>query len=196
MNPMLNLTGPNSWGGECKRKEQSPIDLPREGGTKKEYDPFIFINYDRTPERCGISNNGHTVKVEFENKQKKEHEPQVRGGGLPADYGFAQFHMHWGVNDNIGSEHTISQTSYPMELHLVHYNKKYGKDIGTAIAKGLKLRTRDSLAVLGIMFQLQTKANKNLDPMIEGKFYYAFKKVGYKFNGVIFIVNCSFGGNC
>ncbi len=38
-------------------------------------------------------------------------------GGLPATYRLAQFHLHWGSTDSQGSEHTVDQRQYPMEVH-------------------------------------------------------------------------------
>ena len=128
-------------------------------------DPFVFVNYDRTPLKTFIVNTGLSVKMTMELDDTKL-EPQVSGGGLPSIYRFAQFHMHWGVDDSQGSEHTISKTKFPMELHLVHYNAHYGTDLGSAIANGQKKGATDTLAVLGIMFQLDQKPNKNLDPML------------------------------
>ena len=46
-----------------------------------------------------------------------------------------------------------------MEVHLVHFNTKYGTDIGKAIAEGTNRGKRDSLAVLGTMFEIQEKDN-------------------------------------
>ena len=127
---------------------------------------------------------------------------QVTGGGLNGLYNFAQFHFHWGSGHTVGSEHTVSKESYPMEvwrqfltkqlllgcvisveftqpsedvlylkyvsfkLHLVHFNRKYGDDLGGAIEKGNG--AQDTLAVLGIMFRMTEADNKKLQPLIEG----------------------------
>ena len=59
-----------------------------------------------------------------------------------------------------------------MEVHLVHFNTKYGTDLGSAIAGGKG--ASDTLAVLGAMFQLVNKNNDKIDPIINGKFKYIF----------------------
>ena len=42
---------------------------------------------------------------------------EVSGGPLNEDdYKFAQFHMHWGVDDSKGSEHLVDGQSYPAEV--------------------------------------------------------------------------------
>ena len=37
-------------------------------------------------------------------------------GGLSCEYRLAQFHLHWGSDDNQGSEHTMDGVRYPMEV--------------------------------------------------------------------------------
>lgn len=52
--------------------------------------------------------------------------PTISGGPLQGEYEFAQFHFHWGDNDTFGSEDLIDGRSFPMELHMVFFNKQYG----------------------------------------------------------------------
>ena len=46
-------------------------------------------------------------------------------GGLLSRYQFHSLHFHWGPYD-VGSEHTLEGKAYAMELHLIHFNTKYG----------------------------------------------------------------------
>ena len=63
-------------------------------------------------------------------------------------YIFEQFHFHWGhLDGDVGSEHTIDDTSYPAEIHFVHFNSKYG-NIGDSLGYS------DGLAVVGFMFEV------------------------------------------
>ena len=71
----------------------------------------------------------------------------LTGGPLEEDvYQLAQFHAHWGGENARGSEHTVDGKAFSAELHLVHYNTKYG-DLGTAVDKP------DGLAVLGMFIK-------------------------------------------
>ena len=51
----------------------------------------------------------------------------ISAGPFPAGvkYRLIQAHWHWGISNNGGSEHKVDGVSYPIELHMVHYNEKY-----------------------------------------------------------------------
>ena len=40
----------------------------------------------------------------------------VTGGSLTDTYRLLQFHFHWGSEDDTGSEHTINEEQYPLEV--------------------------------------------------------------------------------
>jgi len=40
----------------------------------------------------------------------------ISDSALPAFYNLAQFHFHWGSVSSVGSEHTINDHRYPMEV--------------------------------------------------------------------------------
>ena len=55
-------------------------------------------------------------------------------------------HAHWGDKPGRGSEHTLDGQMFDAELHIVHYNAKYG-DPSVAVDKP------DGLAVLGMFIK-------------------------------------------
>ena len=55
-------------------------------------------------------------------------------------------HAHWGDKPGRGSEHTLDGKMFDAELHIVHYNSKYG-DPSVAVDKP------DGLAVLGMFIK-------------------------------------------
>ena len=57
-----------------------------------------------------------------------------------------QMHAHWGDKPGRGSEHTLDGKMFDAELHIVHYNSKYG-DPSVAVDKP------DGLAVLGMFIK-------------------------------------------
>jgi len=52
-----------------------------------------------------------------------------------------------------------------MEMHLVHFKTAYGKEISEAVGKS---NAFDTLAVIGVMFDLAKEDNHNFDHLIEG----------------------------
>ncbi|XP_055302468.1 carbonic anhydrase 2-like [Sitodiplosis mosellana] len=89
-------------------------------------------------------------------------QPHLTGGLLDGRYIFEQMHFHWGENDNVGAEHTIDGKSYAMEVHLVHYNSKYGN-----FARALKYK--DGLVVVAFLIQARGNAKNVLFSTISDK---------------------------
>ncbi|GFG37542.1 hypothetical protein Cfor_09590 [Coptotermes formosanus] len=85
--------------------------------------------------------------------------PSISGGPLEGEYVFSQLHFHWGTSDNIGSEHTVSNFSFPMEMHLVHYKKNYG-------SQEVALNYGDGLAVVSFLYELSERPNPALNAII------------------------------
>uniref|UniRef100_A0A2K5DZE5 Carbonic anhydrase n=1 Tax=Aotus nancymaae TaxID=37293 RepID=A0A2K5DZE5_AOTNA len=148
--------GPEHWHKDfpvAKGERQSPVDIDTH--TAK-YDPSLkplSVSYDQATSRR-ILNNGHSFNVEFDDSQDKA---VLKGGPLDGTYRLIQFHFHWGSTDGQGSEHTVDKKKYAAELHLVHWNTKYG-DFGKAAQQP------DGLAVLGIFLKGKSADFTNFDP--------------------------------
>ena len=113
--PSNSSLGPNNWEGVCATgMKQSPIDITT---TTAMYDSnlggFTLVNYDITPAGVNFTakNDGTTLKISFDSDVYN-----VSGGGLPGTYTTVQFHLHWGSNNNQGSEHTVDGMMYPAEV--------------------------------------------------------------------------------
>ncbi|XP_033747437.1 carbonic anhydrase-like [Pecten maximus] len=147
-------TLPNSV---CGGQFQSPINVP--SVTKQDYS--IISNFrlqgfsDVSKYTTTMKNNGHTLQVDVVSGDLT-----VAGGGLPGNtYKTAQLHFHWGHDNSDGSEHNYDGRPYPMEMHVVNYNLKYGS-LGGAIDKS------DGLAVLGFWVTYTTNDNAAFSPLI------------------------------
>uniref|UniRef100_A0A667ZA76 Carbonic anhydrase n=1 Tax=Myripristis murdjan TaxID=586833 RepID=A0A667ZA76_9TELE len=102
----------------CGGLRQSPINIV----TSK-----VHVNTALPP----LNFIGHTnrINITVENlghSGNKDHSIRLTGGALPGHYRAFQFHFHWGVNGEPGSEHTIDGERFPMELHIVHIKEPYG----------------------------------------------------------------------
>jgi len=153
-------SGPDHWKYDCKGDQQSPVNIPSTGHISTVFPALSFWNYELEPAKAVLTNNGHTAKLATEPANPAE-TPLISGGGLLHSYKFAQIHFHWGAEDSKGSEHLVGDTQYPMEMHLVHY-KAVHDTIKDALAEG----AYDSLAVIGIFFEVSEQRNPALDLLL------------------------------
>jgi len=151
--------GPSNWGEMCAvGQAQSPVNLENQVYEKNlKANPLVFKGYDEKLMNSELTNNGHTLKLSLKSEEGKSTATpaipaEISGGGLNGTYHFAQLHFHWGQTSNSGSEHWMYSETFPLEVHLVHYNKKYGS-LAKAAAKP------DGLAVLGTFFHIQKEDN-------------------------------------
>ncbi|XP_053376535.1 carbonic anhydrase 2-like [Mercenaria mercenaria] len=160
--------GPDHWHLDyphCGGVKQSPISIDTKDAIVDMYrlTPVVFKGYSSvTNVTYTLENNGHTVKVSL-----NENYNEITGSGLPGTFVASQFHFHWGAVDERGSEHDVNGVHFPMEMHLVHYNKKYD-NISTAVDKD------DGLAVLGFFFRIG-RHNRHLENVIRH-----FKQIKYR----------------
>ena len=109
-------------------------------------------------------NTGNSFKVDVNDKLTSLH-----GGGLTDEYKLVQFHAHWGTTAGAkGSEHTVNGKLYPAELHLVHWNTKYGL-LTKAVTEP------DGLAVIGIFLEVGPDDHPEFEKVVQ-----AFPKIHYK----------------
>lgn len=101
--------GPEHWAElgypECSGYEQSPIDIP--AGTLL-HNADITFNYD--PSELTIVNNGHSIKVEYDEGSSIDVENNT--------FQLLQLHFHSLSENTIMGEHS------DMEMHLVHRNNE------------------------------------------------------------------------
>lgn len=93
------------------------------------------------------------------NNQTNGNIPYIFGGKLTAEYEFDGLHFHWGERNNRGSEHTFNGVRYPMEMHLVHRNKKY-KSVDEAT------KHHDGLAVIAFFYQIADFDGHEIEPIV------------------------------
>lgn len=162
----------HNWPQSCRGQFQSPIDLPdicypKQGSrvaidSSMNYNPQGF-NQLLPYKRMRILNNGHTVSVtvdgwDYISDDVPSISVNVERGRI--EYQFYELHFHWAQDNTQGSEHSIAGSRKALEMHLVHFNKKYrNKDIASSQS--------DGLLVLGVLFHEDTMVNPTLDPIID-----------------------------
>uniref|UniRef100_A0A914WSN6 Carbonic anhydrase n=1 Tax=Plectus sambesii TaxID=2011161 RepID=A0A914WSN6_9BILA len=118
--------GPNSdnpyWQGICQSgKRQSPINIhPFRVFKNDSLGSLIFSGYHQLGP-VTITNNGHSLTATgFDKWGDGSLTPYITCGGLSGKYNLVNFHLHWGENDMLGSEHQLNFFRFPLEAHFVH----------------------------------------------------------------------------
>lgn len=156
---------PTSHSDACLGIRQSPIAINNSDVQDLYFwNQLVVRNYGREIPGT-FKNDGHTLKFIPDpdytpGPTQRKTIPSFQAPVLAGEYELLQYHFHWGAQDDRGSEHTIDGIAYPMELHLVHINKKYDGDVAMALAN------KDGLAVMGLMFQISDETDPNMDVIL------------------------------
>ncbi|XP_011688665.1 PREDICTED: carbonic anhydrase-like isoform X2 [Wasmannia auropunctata] len=141
--------GPKNWPGICRTgKKQSPIDIVTEDAIRVDLGALKFHRYDFAFHGM-IMNTGHSVQIQLDGVPL-----HLSGGNLSSVYVLEQMHFHW------SAEHTVDGSRDPLELHLVHYDKKYANFSVAA-------QNENGIAVVAVLFELSSDDNQYLWPIVE-----------------------------
>ncbi|XP_018416062.1 PREDICTED: carbonic anhydrase 5A, mitochondrial isoform X2 [Nanorana parkeri] len=162
---------------------QSPIDIrvrdsifhPQLTPIKTQYDPNTCLH---------VWNNGYAFLVEYDDCTNKS---VVSGGPLENPYRLKQFHFHWGVNNDWGSEHTVDSKVFPAELHLVHWNCSRYQSFEEAIME------ENGLAVIGVFLKVgqhHSKLQKLVDILPSVRYKDSLTEFNY-FDPSCFLPSCN-----
>lgn len=108
--PNSHCSGPEQWTGDCKKNQQSPINIvTSKTKLNPSLTPFTFVGYDQK-KKWEVKNNQHSVEMSL------GEDIYIFGGELPTQYKAAQLHLHWSEESNKGSEHSIDGKHFAMEV--------------------------------------------------------------------------------
>lgn len=118
----FEVTGPADWykiAPQCAGLAQSPIDFNRYELKNNIWDVNLTIDFDNDGGLVAgtFSNNGHSPTLGID----KSLGSATLSGGPVGDtvYQLEQLHFHFGCSSFQGSEHTVSGSSYPVEVFLI-----------------------------------------------------------------------------
>jgi len=152
---------PKHWKPEvCQSgKNQSPINIgSRNIVVRRNLPGLNFHRFDKPFNEVDIQNNGHSLMITPLGNTIQS----ISGAMLPSSYNIEQLHFHWGNHSDTGSEHTIDNKRYPLEMHLVHYNSKY-----KSVAEAVEDNERNGLAVISVLFEISRKDNEHFEPIMQ-----------------------------
>ncbi|XP_065674981.1 carbonic anhydrase 2-like [Hydra vulgaris] len=155
-------TGPEYWfyvHPLCNGTRQSPVNiLENEVVYNDSLTPLVLLNYSMVLNNASyyLLNNGHTVMMGIQTNSSLPIGLLWKG----RKYNYYGLHFHWGENDTIGCEHTLSNQSHPLEVHIIHYLSEYG-NFTNALNYG------DGLLVWGNIFQIDNTIDESKSPLQE-----------------------------
>lgn len=154
-----SMMGPNMWNylwKECRARGQSPININTQSVLRK-MGYTIHYNLENIRTSGTFVNNGHSCAFYPDKKLRVLY-------GVPHNekdmYVFDQIHFHFGNDLEHGSEHSMDGKFFPIELHMVHYNAKYGD------AKNAS-NYMDGTVALSILFEIGHNGPGEVDTFIQ-----------------------------
>ncbi|KOX75822.1 Putative carbonic anhydrase-like protein 2 [Melipona quadrifasciata] len=161
------ISGPGFWGlinpdwWLChKGRRQSPVNLEP---SRLLFDPNLQpLHVDKHRVGGVLANTGHSVVFAVDNDTR--HPVNISGGPLSYRYQFHEIHLHFGLDDRTGSEHTVDGHAFPAERITEHKtedlagqrNKKFNmkqKD-SPFLQKGEDMKEARRLQIFGFNSQL------------------------------------------
>ncbi|XP_011679839.1 carbonic anhydrase 1-like [Strongylocentrotus purpuratus] len=146
-------------GNQCNGNSQSPINIISSIAITTDLGPFVLDGYTDENTNMDLVNNGRGVAIQLH--EEVEDLYKLSGGGLPTTYTAVQFHFHWGSINSQGSEHLIDGTSYPAEMHMIHYDKSKYANGPAALASS----QWDAVTLLVVMIEVG-ESNTAFDPFL------------------------------
>ncbi|XP_034940617.1 carbonic anhydrase 6-like [Chelonus insularis] len=137
----------------CGGQRQSPVRVEEDQVDLSDSDDMIsLVNYHNKPLSATLVNSGHSIQVMFVWDENKT--PFMTGGVLgETEYVLDSLHFHWSRVSNEGGEHLILDYPAAVELHVAHYNRKYG-----SMKNGLNFT--DGFAVINTQFDIDSKRRR------------------------------------
>ncbi|KAK9508539.1 hypothetical protein O3M35_006077 [Rhynocoris fuscipes] len=95
-----------------KGRRQSPVNLEP---NKLLFDPNLrVLHMDKHRVNGILTNTGHSVLFTVDNTTRQH--VNFTGGPLSYKYQLHHIHIHYGLHDDMGSEHTINGHTFPAEV--------------------------------------------------------------------------------
>lgn len=133
----------------CRGPHQSPIAIHTRRSIPVNIPAIEFIYYHNLlPSPLKIINDGHSVSLLISKPQNYTMFPYIFGGKLKNEYELVGLHFHWGDKNNRGAEHVLNDIRYPLEMHIIHINRKY-----STVQEALT--HKDGLTVLAFFYQIK-----------------------------------------
>jgi len=167
--PDANNKNPTDWGDgtltaatTCKTGTmQSPIDIKKTSVTQDATDVGAVMGHGLDLNLDGyLANTGRLLSWLYFGYNR----PTINGGPLGTKrYALSHINFHFGSTDTKGSEHTMDGTQSPMEMQMIFYDGSF-----QSIKDARDSTNKDALVGVSKLFEIDTSANAELNPIING----------------------------
>ncbi|KAK4881967.1 hypothetical protein RN001_005286 [Aquatica leii] len=140
---------------------QSPINISLSFATPLQLELLQWNCFEIVPKKLKLTNTGRTLQISASWFDEK---PTLCGGPLNDVFEFSQLHFHWGAVDMEGSEHTVDDVKYPLEMHVVFFKSEY-------LTHEAALKQKDGVTVLVYLFQLHAGTNIVINYVLSKLFF-------------------------
>ncbi|CAO1383134.1 unnamed protein product [Diamesa serratosioi] len=171
------ISGPAFWGlinpewSLCnKGRRQSPVNLEPQ---RLLFDPNLRpLHIDKHRISGSIANTGHSVIFTADNDtsiyssygnsnsggmQINNQIPvNLTGGPLSYRYRFHEMHIHYGLHDQFGSEHSVEGYTFPAEIQIFGYNSQLYSNFSDAVFRA------QGIVGVSVLLQLGDLSNPEL----------------------------------
>ncbi|KAL4646418.1 receptor-type tyrosine-protein phosphatase gamma-like [Arapaima gigas] len=143
--------GPDSWTStypDCRQSNQSPVNIEdQDAQVSAEYQELTLDGFDtESSNKTSMKNTGKTVAILLRDDYF------VRGAGLPGRFKAEKVEFHWGqTNGSAGSEHSINDRKFPVEVQIYLYNSDDFDSIAAAI------KEKRMIAAMAVFFQVRSE---------------------------------------
>ncbi|XP_063974465.1 putative carbonic anhydrase 5 [Diachasmimorpha longicaudata] len=148
-----------SLSGKESESFESPVNIvPRQAVVIEVSEPFKWNGYKIPPVAMTMFCREDTVIIQpF---WIHDIAPTISGGPLTHRHHLLYISLHWGVSDQSGSEHSIDQINYPLEMQLAHVKQVNARE-------NIEEHSDDADAtIVSYLFQIKENDNELLNPII------------------------------
>ncbi|KAL2101295.1 hypothetical protein ACEWY4_003056 [Coilia grayii] len=146
----------SAWNLCAIGKRQSPVNIET---SHMMFDPFL------TPLRLNtggrkISGTMYNTGRHVSFRPDKSHLVNISGGPLSYSYRLEEIRLHFGSEDNQGSEHLLNGQPFPGEVQLIHYNHDLYLNYSEAA------KSPNGIAVVSMFLKIADTSNSFLNRML------------------------------
>ncbi|XP_076120968.1 carbonic anhydrase-related protein 10-like [Alosa pseudoharengus] len=162
----------SAWNLCAIGKRQSPVNIET---SHMMFDPFL------TPLRLNtggrkISGTMYNTGRHVSFRPDKSHLVNISGGPLSYSYRLEEMRLHFGSEDNQGSEHLLNGQAFPGEVQLIHYNHDLYLNYSEAA------KSPNGIAVVSMFLKIAEASNSFLNRMLVRE---TITQITYKHNAFL-----------